>query len=64
MGNEINKSEISSSIEDERIIFPGFSSNLSENEDKEDKSNEKKKVRDKEHTTISKIFKAKLEKMI
>ena len=61
MGNEINKSEISSSIEDERIIFPGFSSNLSENEDKEDKSNEKKKVIDKEHTTISKIFKAKLE---
>ena len=61
MGNEINKSEISSSIEDERIIFPGFSSNLSENEDKMDKSNEKKKVIDKEHTTISKIFKAKLE---
>ena len=61
MGNEINKYEISSSVEDERIIFPGFSTNLSENEDKEDKSNEKKKVIDKEHTTISKIFKAKLE---
>ena len=33
MGNEINQSQIDSSIEDEHIIFPGYSNNLSQQED-------------------------------
>ena len=48
MGNELNKSNIKSVVEDEHIIFPGYSKNLSSQnlnkisskeiiEDKEDK---------------------------
>ena len=61
MGNEINQSQIDSSIEDEHIIFPGYSSNLSQEEENKDNPSPEKKVIDKEHITISKIFKATLE---
>ena len=61
MGNEINQSQIDSSIEDEHIFFPGYSSNLSKPEEKDDNPNPNKKIIDKEHTTISKIFKATLD---
>jgi hypothetical protein len=59
MGNEINKTEIDSSVEDEHIFFPGFSSNLSKSD--ENQQNQNKKVIDKEHITISKVFKATLD---
>ena len=61
MGNEINKSEIDSSIEDEHIIFPGFSNNLSKPDENNQNPNPNKKVIDKEHITISKVFKATLD---
>ena len=61
MGNEINQSQIDSSIEDEHIIFPGYSSNLSQPQENKDNQSPNKKVIDKEHVTISKIFKATLE---
>ena len=61
MGNEINKSDIDSTIEDERIIFPGFSNNLSPPDENTQNQNQNKKVIDKEHITISKVFKATLD---
>ena len=61
MGNEINKTEIDSSIEDEHIFFPGFSSNLSKSDENQQNQNQNKKVIDKEHITISKVFKATLD---
>ena len=61
MGNEINKSDIDSTIEDERIIFPGFSNNLSPPDENNQNQNQNKKVIDKEHITISKVFKATLD---
>ena len=44
MGNEINQSQIDSSIEDEHIIFPGYSSNLSQEEENKDNPSPEKKV--------------------
>jgi hypothetical protein len=61
MGNEINKYEFGSTIEDEHIIFPGFSNNLSKPDDNQPNPNANKKVIDKEHITISKVFKATLD---
>ena len=62
MGNEINQSQIDSSIEDERIIFPGYSSDFSKQDGKSnDDPNPEKKVIDKEHTTLSKIFRVTLD---
>ena len=61
MVNEINKSDIDSTIEDERIIFPGFSNNLSPPDENTQNQNQNKKVIDKEHITISKVFKATLD---
>ena len=62
MGNEINQSQIDSSIEDEHIIFPGYSTNLSQQDEKSnDNKSPNKKVIDKEHITISKIFKVTLD---
>ena len=62
MGNEINQSQIDSSIEDERIIFPGYSSDFSKQDEKSnDDPNPEKKVIDKEHTTLSKIFRVTLD---
>jgi hypothetical protein len=62
MGNEINQSQIDSSIEDERIVFPGFSTDLSNQDEKpNDNPNPEKKIIDKEHTTISKVFRVKLD---
>ena len=61
MGNEINKYEFGSTVEDERIIFPGFSNNLSKPDDNQQNPNANKKVIDKEHITISKVFKATLD---
>ena len=61
MGNEINKRNIDSTIEDERIIFPGFSNNLSPPDENNQNQNQNKKVIDKEHITISKVFKATLD---
>ena len=61
MGNEINQSQIDSSIEDEHIIFPGYSSILSQQGENNDNPSPNKKVIDKEHITISKVFKVTLE---
>ena len=61
MGNEINQSQIDSSIEDEHIIFPGYSTNLSQQEEKSTDNSPNKKVVDKEHITISKVFKVTLD---
>ena len=62
MGNEINQSQIDSSIEEEHIIFPGYSKTLSNpEENNKDNPNANKKVIDKEHVTISKIFKITLD---
>ena len=61
MGNEINKTEIDSTVEDEHIFFPGFSSNLSKSNENQQNQNQNKKVIDKEHITISKVFKATLD---
>ena len=61
MGNEINKTEIDSSIEDEHIFFPGFSNNLSKSDESQQNQNPNKKVIDKEHITISKVFKTTLD---
>ena len=61
MGNEINQSQIDSSIEDEHIIFPGYSTNLSQQGENNDNPSSNKKVIDKEHITISKVFKVTLE---
>ena len=61
MGNEINQSQIESSIEDEHIIFPGYSTNLSQQVENNDNPSPNKKVIDKEHITISKVFKVTLE---
>ena len=61
MGNELNKSENDSTIEDQHIIFPGYSNNLSNSEENQQNQNPNKKVIDKEHITISKIFKATLD---
>ena len=61
MGNEINQSQIDSSIEDEHIIFPGYSTNLSQQVENNDNPSPNKKVIDKEHITISKVFKVTLE---
>ena len=33
MGNDLNKNENESSIEDQHIIFPGYSNNLSNEEE-------------------------------
>ena len=57
MGNEINQSQIDSTIEDERVIFPGYKSDL----ESENISNQNKAEIDKEHITINKIFKATLD---
>ena len=61
MGNEINKNEVESSIEDQHIIFPGYSNNLSNPDENQQNPNPNKKVIDKEHITISKVFKATLD---
>ena len=61
MGNELNKSENDSTIEDQHIIFPGYSNNLSNPEENQQNQIPNKKVIDKEHITISKIFKATLD---
>ena len=63
MGNEINQNEYEygSTIEDERIIFPGFSNDLSQPDDNQQNQNPNKTVIDKEHITISKIFKITLD---
>ena len=61
MGNEINQSQIDSSIEDEHIVFPGYSNNLSQSQENKDNQSPNKKIIDKEHVTISKVFKATLE---
>ena len=61
MGNEINESQIDSSIEDEHLIFPGYSTNLSNTDVNTNNQNENKKIIDKEHITISKVFKATLD---
>ena len=61
MGNEINQSQIDSSIEDEHIVFPGYSNNLSQPQENKDNQSPNKKIIDKEHVTISKVFKATLE---
>ena len=61
MGNEINQSQIDSSIEDEHIVFPGYSNNLSQPQENKDNQSPNKKIIDKEHITISKVFKATLE---
>ena len=61
MGNEINKNEVESSIEDQHIIFHGYSNNLSTPEENQQNQNANKKILDKEHITISKIFKATLD---
>ena len=61
MGNEINQSQIDSSVEDEHIIFPGYSNNLSQVDEKANDNSPNKKVVDKEHITISKVFKVTLD---
>ena len=61
MGNEINKSQIDSSVEDEHIVFPGYSNNLSQVDEKANDNSPNKKVVDKEHITISKVFKVTLD---
>ena len=61
MGNEINNYEYGSTIEDEHIIFPGYSTTLSKSNENQQNQNQNKKVIDKEHITISKIFKATLD---
>ena len=61
MGNEINNYEYGSTIEDEHIIFPGYSTSLSKSDENQQNQNQNKKVIDKEHITISKIFKATLD---
>ena len=61
MGNEINNYEYGSTIEDEHIIFPGYSTTLSKSDENQQNQNQNKKVIDKEHITISKIFKATLD---
>ena len=61
MGNEINNYEYGSTIEDEHIIFPGYSNSLSKSDENQQNQNQNKKVIDKEHITISKIFKATLD---
>ena len=61
MGNEINQSQIDSSVEDEHIIFPGYSTNLSQQDEKSNDNSPNKKVVDKEHITISKVFKVTLD---
>ena len=58
MGNELNK-ESKSVVEDEHIIFPGFSTNLSELNSYQNNINI---IQDKENTTISNIFMATLNK--
>ena len=61
MGNEFDTNDSYSSIEDNHIIFPGYSNNLSSPEENQPNQNQNKKVIDKEHITISKIFKATLD---
>jgi ubiquitin conjugation factor E4 B len=61
MGNELENNDLYSSIEDEHIIFPGYSNNLSSPDENQMNQNPNKKVIDKEHITISKIFKATLD---
>ena len=61
MGNEFDTNDSYSSIEHNHIIFPGYSNNLSSPEENQPNQNQNKKVIDKEHITISKIFKATLD---
>ena len=59
--NEINKNVSDTTIEDDHIIFQGYSNNLSNPEENQKNQNANKKVIDKEHITISKVFKATLD---
>ena len=60
MGNQTNKSEINSTIEDKHLIFPGYSHKLSKS--KNSSNIDANKILDKEDTTISKIILATLNK--
>ena len=60
MGNELNKSNIKSVVEDEHIIFPGYSKNLSSQN--LNKISSKEIIEDKEDKLISQIFQITLDK--
>ena len=60
MGNELNKSKIKSVVEDEHIIFPGYSKSLSNQSI--NKINSKEIIEDKEDKLISQIFQITLDK--
>ena len=60
MGNELNKSKIKSVVEDEHIIFPGYSKTLSKQNINKISSIEN--IEDKEDKLISQIFQITLDK--
>ena len=60
MGNELNKSKIKSVVEDEHIIFPGYSKSLSKQNINKISSIEN--IEDKEDKLISQIFQITLDK--
>lgn len=60
MGNELNKSQIKSVVEEEHIIFPGYSKKLSKQNLNKINSNEI--IEDKEDKLISEIFQITLDK--
>ena len=57
MGNELNKSQLKSILEDDHIIFPGYSKKLSR---QISYKNNRNIIQDEENITISKIFEVKL----
>ena len=61
MGNEVLKTEIESTIIEDRVFFPGYSTLLNKESQNTNPPNPNKKVIDKEHITISKVFKATLD---
>ena len=61
MGNEINESHKKTTIEDNHLIFPGYSNKIS-NQTKKSVNNSTVEIVDKEDITISQIIEAKLNK--
>ena len=61
MGNEIKKSEAKTTLEDNHLIFPGYSNKIS-NQSNITQNDSTIEIADKEDITISQIIKAKLNK--
>ena len=61
MGNQNDFGKMSDITKKERVFFPNYSSDIEDNNNKSSNANKNVKQIDKEHVTISKIFKITLD---